>query len=285
MPKSKHRRKPRQAAPGAPAVAVPHRKILIGIPVHSGKPDYATMVSCANAAREAAAIGAETVLYVRAGDSILIRARDVIFSAAYASDATDLLFVDGDLAWDPGVFAKIMSHHHDKDGNEVELIGGVYCGRGGDPPEYVCSPLETGLQVWYPAGLAEVRGCATGFLRITRAGMERIVRSLPEDHWYYDERTAPGLKIWHLFDFVFDPKEKPTLRLRSEDYVFCDRFRAAGGRVYVDVDLTFHHSGQHCWSGNFDKFLRAGGGQTAPKGEPAGLTLVDAAKSLLTEAA
>lgn len=271
--------------PATPETPLPARKIMIGIPCGAGL-DYATSVSCANAANEAAALGWQTVQMVRQRDSILVRARDVIVSAFYASDCTDLLFVDSDIAWDPGTFTRLMQH-------PVEMIGGVYRARG-EPPNYVCAPLPEGLNVEYPSGRAEVRGVGTGFLRITRAAVDRLIKALPEDHWYFDEHTAPGLKIWHLFDFTFDATQDPGMRLRSEDYVFCDRFRAAGGKVYVDVDLTLHHLGDATYTGHFGNWLRSGGnGQVtiAPRDgapvappAPAGLSLVEAVQQMVNAA-
>ncbi len=238
---------------------LPRRKVLICIPCHSGRPDYATVVSCMNASDEAGHLGWETVLMLRSGDSILTRARDVLVSAFWDSDCTDMLFVDSDISWDPGVFTKIMGHERDKHGDPIEMIGGVYRGRG-DPAHYVCVPLESGnLDVDYPAGIAQVRGVGTGFLRITRAGVKRLIDALPENYWYVDDFTAKGMKIWHLFDFTFDPKHDPGMRLRSEDYVLCDRFQAAGGKLWVDVELTLYHAGINTWKGHFGDYLRAGG--------------------------
>ena len=254
MPKNK----PQPELPGGAPPSVPTRKILICIPCHSGKPDYATIVSCMNASDEARARGWETVLMLRSGDSILTRARDVLVSVFWESDCTDMLFVDSDISWDPGVFTKLMSHERDKRGDPIEFIGGVYRGRG-DPAHYVCVPLDGGnLDVDYPAGIAKVRGVGTGFLRITRAGVKRMIDALPENHWYHDDFTAKGVHIWHLFDFTFDPTQDPGMRLRSEDYVLCDRFRKAGGKVWVDVELTLHHAGAHTWKGHFGDYLRSG---------------------------
>lgn len=310
MPKSRHRSRHRRrhgggpvkaaleaavrraAATPIPAAPGPKRKILIAIPCHSGAPSYETFVSCANASREALAQGWETVMMLRATDSMLVRARDVLVSSFWYSDCTDMLCVDSDIAWDPGVFTKIMSHEADKDGNPVELVGGAYTGRG-DPPNYILRTLERAIEVQYPSGLAQIAGIGTGFLRLTRSAVARMIAANP-DAWYTDH-TAPDLRIHHFFDFVFDPEKH---LLFSEDYVFCDRFRALGGRVFVDVDLTLHHAGKKTWSGNFGAFLRGGGNAANPvraeAGEgstpagpvamPAGgLKLIDAARSLLEQ--
>lgn len=302
MKKNRHRHhgpRPadRPAAPAMtidlPAAAAVQRKILIAIPCHSGSPSYETTVACANASREAAAQGWETVLMLRATDSMLVRARDVLVSSFWFSDCTDMLFVDSDIAWDPGVFTKIMSHVADKDGNPVELVGGAYTGRG-DPPNYILRTHQRSIEVQYPSGLAEISGIGTGFMRITRSAVARFIAANP-NAWYTDH-TAPKLeKIYHFFDFVF--READHL-LYSEDYMFCERFRELGGQVFVDVDLTLHHSGHKSWTGNFGKFLRAGGNKDNPVSmtpQPAqasaatapaqGTNLADAVRSLIDNAA
>jgi hypothetical protein len=259
------------------------RKIMIAIPAFTGKIDQATIISCQEAQDAAIRLGWEVVLVVRSGDSILPRARDVLFTMFWDSDCSDMLFVDADIAWDPGVFTKIMSHEVDKHGRPIEMIGGVYCGRG-NPPNYVCIPLNapgggTSLDVDYQKdpgplgaghGIAEVKGLGTGFLRITRTAAKRLIESLPPDHWYKDDFTAKGMKVWHLFDFTFDARQDPGMRLRGEDYVFCDRFRAAGGRLWADVELTLHHAGGERYTGHFGNFLRAGGGGMKPPGQGGG---------------
>jgi hypothetical protein len=271
MPKSRQRKRPTRPAAtvvhgvnngvqsvntlGAPAVAVPKRKILIAMPSGNGTPGVETQMSVTNAKIEAEQRGWETVLAQRFHDSILIRARDVLVSMFYYSDCSEMLFWDDDISCGPGVFVKIMEH-------DVEMVGGIYPSRGGDPPDWVFRPPTDGtLSVSYPSGLMKVPGIATGFMRITRAGIERLLKATPPGHWYTDERYCPGLKVWHLFDFVFDPTQPPELRLRGEDYTFCERFIAAGGTVYADVDLTLGHSGRKTYSGKFGDFLRSGSGQ------------------------
>lgn len=279
---------------GAPAPTKP-RKVVVCIPSHAPGINATTMSALGDASIEARAVGCEIALNIRTGDSILCRARDVLVSEFYARPHLDeMVFVDSDIAWDPGTFAKLLSYHTAPDGSPIEIIGGVYRGRG-DPPNYVCVPLEGGLNVTYykdtktgaPTGaIAEVRGLGTGFLRITRAAVERLVKSLPENHWYEDKMTAPDLKIWHLFDFTWDFSLDPGMRLRSEDYVFCDRFRAAGGRIWAAIDLTIHHSGGTTYSGNFDQFLKGGGGQVKPSETLSGKapSLADLAEGFIKQA-
>jgi hypothetical protein len=265
------------------------RKVMICIPSYTGSLNVNTVNSIANASIEVAPLGWQTVLVTRSGDSILPRCRDVLVSQFYWSDCSDMLFWDADISCEPGAFTRLMSH-------PVEMVGGVYRGRG-DPPQWpLCSlyPGELGgINVQHPAGIGEVRGLGTGFLRITRAAIDRLLRHVPENHWYEDHLTAKGMKILHFFNFLFDFNQDPGMRLRSEDYAFCDLFRAAGGKVYADVQLTLHHSGSHIWTGNFQEHLNTGvaagtmrieGGQAPTMNTaPRVVTLVDAVEGMIAE--
>lgn len=248
-----HEQAPHIAIPqeSVPAVAI-QRKILICTPAHDGKICTGTAISLMEAHVEAARHGWSVAVSFRNGDSLLNRGRDVLLSTFWYSDCTDMLFVDSDISWPIGAFAKIMSH-------PVDFVGGIYRSRG-DPPLYVCNPLPGGMQVYYPSGLAEVKGVGTGFLRLTRAAVKRLLDYTPEDHWYVDKETAPGMKVHHLFDVTFDPRKDPGMRLESEDYVFCNRYRDAGGKVYADTELTLFHTGIATFEGHFGNHLRNGGG-------------------------
>lgn len=244
MPKSKHRKKPAPAP--VPAQATDQqRRILFAIPSYSGKIHLTTQTAIANASVEAAAKGWATDMTTRTLDSIISRARNVLASIFWQSNATDLLFVDADVAWNPGDFTRLMSHNED-------LVGGVYPTRGNvnGEPQFVIKPLDGQLLI-DGRGLAKVDGVATGFLRITRKCMQRMVE-VHNDRWFHDQ-TAPGIKIYSLFDFQFDPIGR---QMFSEDYVFCRRWRETGGTAWADCELMMHHTGEQTFSGRFGDYLR-----------------------------
>lgn len=248
MPKSKHRKKPTPSAP-VPAVptAAPQRKILFAIPTYTGRIHANTFTAISQASVEAAERGWQTDLTMRSLDSIISRARNVLVSIFYAKkDFTDLLFIDADVACNPGDFARLMSH-------DVELVGGVYPTRGevNGQPEFVIKPLDGQLFIDKATGLAKVEGIATGFMRITRACIDRMVE-VHNNRWHYDQ-TAPGVKIYSLFDFEFDVIGR---QMYSEDYIFCRRWREAGGTVWADCELMMHHVGEKMYSGRLGDYLR-----------------------------
>jgi hypothetical protein len=223
------------------AAAAKRKHILISIPTYSGDISYATYASMIRSSTAAHQNGWACDMSVRATDSVLKRARDVMLSEFIDRfhDATDMLFVDSDVSWTAEGFVKIMSH-------DVDIVGAAYRSRG-DPEVYVLSPVDNELQRDVKTGLMEVRGLGTGFMRISKRAAKMIADARGPDAWYNDP-TAPGLKIRDVFDF-----KVVNHGLVSEDYLFCDQWRALGGKVWLDPDQDMGHSGHKLFSGNLMK--------------------------------
>jgi hypothetical protein len=49
-------------------------------------------------------------------------------------------------------------------------------------------------------------------------------------------------------------------RYLSEDFTFCHRWRAIGGKVWVDLECKLMHLGQHLFRGDLATSLRVAGG-------------------------
>jgi hypothetical protein len=214
------------------------RKVQIAIPSYNGEIGAATMQSVLHAMREAEAAGWEARLDIRPRDSFPPRARNHLVQNFLDSDSSDMVFWDADIATTPGAFTALLSH-------DVDVVGGVYRLRQ-EPERYPVRPLPGGALEEDPAtGLIEVEGIATGFLRISRAAILRTIAHFP-DLWA-DER---GRKVPWLFDY-----EIREHKFWSEDYVFCARFRAAGGRVFADPALAFVHTGPQDFIGAWAREL------------------------------
>src|SRR4051794_31886871 len=52
-------------------------------------------------------------------DSLVMSARNSIVAAFRASDATDLIFIDSDIGWDPQALLSLLAH-------DVPVVAGVY---------------------------------------------------------------------------------------------------------------------------------------------------------------
>lgn len=246
------------------------RKVLIATPSYSGATDARHETCIAQMSAECHALGWKLDRCTRTTDSVLPRARNVLLGNFMASGATDLLMIDADTWCDPGSFTRIMMHN-------VDLVGGAYPHRG-EIDGFVFRPFNDRLFFDDKTGLMEVDACATGFLRITRAVVERLIAA-HMDEWYHDI-TAPGMQIFNLFDFKLDEH-----MYWSEDYVFCRKWRAVGGQSWIDPELMLHHKGEKVYSGRLGDWLRDRYRdlQAAGKIPGQGDTLTEAEKLLAAE--
>lgn len=226
------------------------RRIYIAVPTRTGEVKYETMRAVIKGMTELANAGMVATL----GESLecfapISIARNLAIARFLATDYTDLFFVDDDVAWSDGSMVRMVNH-------PVDLVAGAYPRRYPDisfPVQWDDSKPE----VWAdPAtGLIEVNGVATGFMRVTREGLLRMVEHYKSET--YGQFSSPAGTVHRLFDFSLVPGLGQTVdEVHSEDFTFCDRWRKAGGRVWVDPHITFMHLGVAAFSGNVGQWLR-----------------------------
>lgn len=272
MPKSKGRRKQtakfkravKLAAPIVQAALRPRVYPMIACPNYFGKIDVRQFHSINEATLECIQNGWEIpFIHYRTTDSVITRARNVAVAYFMETQCTDLVFVDADISWQMGMFGRLMSH-------QVELVAGAYRARG-EPERYPIIPFKDELAIDQKNGLMAVEAAPTGFMRITRACAEKMLKAYGH-RWYRDEGTAPGLKIPCLFDFDYvahgqdeDPliedgvqwqgTDSPGGTYFSEDFVFCKRWNALGEKTWIDPNLVIHHSGEAVYTGCLINYL------------------------------
>jgi hypothetical protein len=178
------------------------------------------------------------------GCSYIHSARGQMVSLFLQSDATDLVYVDWDMAWDPGALARLLSH-------DVDVVAGDYPGRK-DPIRYHARFLKRDDGSWNddirPDGLIEMAGAATGFMRIRRNVIERMVEAYPD---LIFEDNDQAIKLCYLFFGHL----KNGRHLLSDDYSFCDLWREIGGKVYIDTKIALGHIGFKTFAGEYEKWL------------------------------
>ena len=99
-------------------------KIYLATPVGDCKPYLNYVISlCHFLLHEVPANDWERpVLYFRAGDSDIARARNSILGKFLKSDCTDLILIDSDISWPPGAIMRMMSH-------KADFVCGAYRGK------------------------------------------------------------------------------------------------------------------------------------------------------------
>jgi hypothetical protein len=146
--------------------------------------------------------------------SIVAMARNDGVDHARAFAAEFLLFLDSDMTFPRSTLHRLLAHGKD-------IVGALYTKRVAPYP--LLGAALHAEPVSEDDALIEMRHMPTGCLLIRMAVFEALSR--PYFRFVNDERTG---------------------QIHGEDYVFCDRARAAGFRVWCDsrLSLEIGHIGQ-----------------------------------------
>ena len=176
------------------------------------------------------------------GDSLIHRCRNLMVMKFLASDFTELVMVDADVAFEPGALCKLASH-------PVDIVGAAYPFKT-DEMGFPVRWLNNDLLYSDENGLLEVYAMPTGCLRISRKAIEAMIAKFPELE--YAEAKAPQGKAYALFDFV-----RQNGIMYGEDYVFCALAKEAGYKIYCDPDVKLEHIGPQRHQGHLGEWLKS----------------------------
>jgi len=167
-------------------------------------------------------IGHEIVQY-----SMIPLSRNQLVKRAIETNATHILFIDSDMEFPPELAVDLVKHH--------KPIVAINC-MARRRPYYLTARTEASEEVLTSeesSGLEKVARVGTGIVLINLS----VFKTVPEP--------------W--FEYVWLP-EKDCFR--GEDFVFCDKARAAGHEIYIDHDLSKKVS--HVGSFRYTPLLRVG---------------------------
>lgn len=144
------------------------------------------------------------------GDSLLIRARNDLFKAAYRDmQAEELIFIDADMAWTLDGLMRLLSA-------PADLVGAAYRQK----TESIKFVVKSSNRIIPDSnGLAEVDGLGCGFLRISKRAMQILWDSTRK---YNDPDKGETAAI-------FETSITDT-GVVGEDTSLCNKWKAAGGR-------------------------------------------------------
>lgn len=184
------------------------------------------------------------------GGSIVHRARNELLAYFLASDFTDCLFIDDDMQWSPNDVVRLLA----SDKPVISGVGRKRCPEPNNDPRVWCwRPIDAQADlVQDDMGAIEVAGVGGAFLLINKGFLAEMLEAHPE--WKIGSPNDWPARIKPFHYEVFRP-EQNGMQFISEDYVFCNRVRENGGKVWVDPNITLGHVGKFNYRGSVQEIL------------------------------
>jgi len=214
---------------------LPARHLYIAVPAYSGE----VVADCAHSLCEGVRLlesaGIALTIDFVCGCAYLEHARNILVTRFLRSNATDLLFVDADVGFEPGGILQLAAAKR-------PFICGIYPKKTADGA--VMFPVGFDKdELWADQdGYVEAARVPTGFLRLNRAVFEHM----PHSDYHCDDGDFLGYFEAGNRNGVFG----------SEDWHFSDDWRRLGGKIYIIPNLTFGHSGMKRWTGNWHAWMK-----------------------------
>jgi hypothetical protein len=192
-------------------------------------------------------------------ESLITRGRNTLVAMFLDHPAaTHLMFIDADIAFDPLEIERMLALNED-------VVAGMYPLKILDWDEQALLRARRGESLETAAlryvgvacndaephnGFVTAEFAGTGFMLIRRAAIERMIEAYPETHYVaaHNFTHAPQSRNFYaLFDCMIEPE---TGHYLSEDYAFCRRWRAIGGKVWLNTMSRLTHIGTHEFLGD-----------------------------------
>ncbi len=238
--------------------------VLIATPCYGGLMTHVYVHSLLKLTSAAGTRAYSVGLLTSAHDSLITRSRNALVKNFLDNDtATHLLFIDADIGFEPEAVQRLLEL-------DEEVAAGMYPLKVVDWSRMaaVVRPGMTETMVREasmhfvgvpraPAereerdGFVTAEYAGTGFMMIKRSAIERLIAAHPETRYHamqtYPPQKAGGAPFHSLFDCMIEPSTGTYL---SEDFTFCHRFRAIGGKIWLDTRSRLRHVGSLEFSGN-----------------------------------
>ena len=221
------------------------KHVMIALPTYTGVVHIGTVHSLIDDLIALVNRGDRFTIVDDVGNSAIADCRGVIASNFYKSDCDMLVFVDNDVCWERGGLLRIIDH-------PVDLVAGVYPHRV-DPLSWTVRWDQSKKELWADpeTGLLEVECVATGFMKISRNCIAKMIEAHPST-WVH-EKAVDG-KFWPLFEPHLDVRKKHRY---GEDYSFCMRWRELGEKVWIDPEIGMGHTGLKVFEGHIGNWLKS----------------------------
>jgi hypothetical protein len=256
-----------------PVSALKSMKVMFATPCYISAVTMNYVASIFSLTCDAVHLGLNCILHLHS-ESLITRERNNIVRKFLADESfTHLFWIDSDIAFSPDAALRLLRADRD-------VAAGVYPMKNFNWPaeglpagmtrqqfeerytEYPFNPIGHGsarVSGYADAdNFVEVDEAPTGFMVIKRHVFTRMMERYPELRYTPDGPPVhPQAHLhWLFFDCMVHPE---TGRYLSEDFAFCHRWRAIGGKVWVDLECKLMHLGQHVFRGDLTQSLRVQG--------------------------
>jgi len=218
-------------------------KILIAIPTLSGAIYEKTVTGVYETTRDLVRAEISVELITVVNDSIISHARSNLANFFYHNtDATHLLWIDSDVGFHSSDVQKLIDLN-------VEFAAATYPKKV-LPIRYSCDLPPEGV-VWNEQKTAiKVARVGCGFQLLSRSAFKRIKNHFPELKYTPQSESRPLSQAEQNDSYHYYEMYKNSAGvLVGEDYAFCNRYRKAGGTIWLCPDVALAHVGSYVFTG------------------------------------
>ena len=211
------------------------------LPMYGGQCTEATFISMIRFCIIAQKIGINYSIDTMVNESLIPRGRNnLVAKMLHNKEATHLMFIDTDLAFEAESILRLVCHN-------VDVVGGVYPMKS-IPTRYVINTLPNPV---VQGDLVEVSTLGTGFMLVRRPVIEHMIANHPE--LKYNDNVGIGKHLEPFMYGLFDTMIDEQKNYLSEDWTFCYLWRKLGGKVFADTKIKLHHSGYYVYQGSLEE--------------------------------
>ena len=247
------------------------KKLFVATPMYGGQCHGAYTKAITDLMILCTKYGIEAKLFFIFNESLVQRARNYLTDEFVRSGYDHMIFIDSDIHFEPQDVLVMMHFAASRD--DMDVVCGPYPkkaiswekikvavdkGYADKNPnqleefvgDFVFNPADGVTQFRIDEPI-EVKESGTGFMLITREALHKYDKAFPTQSYKPDHvRTANfdgSREIMAYFDCVICPDTK---RYLSEDYMFCQWMRKAGGKVWLLPWLRLKHAGSYIFGGS-----------------------------------